>query len=52
MIAYGTSYSVPVPRVSQESKNIYEQYVLRGLNGAGSPTANDQAVYQQYVSMM
>jgi len=44
-----SSYRVEPPQVTEQSLNIYEQYVSRGLHGAGPPTDHDLRIYEQYV---
>ena len=43
------SFCVEPPKVCEQSLDIYEQYVSRGIHGAGPPTDHDLEIYRQYV---
>jgi hypothetical protein len=49
MLPADSSYSVAPPHVSDQSRDIYRQYVNRSLLGAGEPTDWDMLIYKQYV---
>ncbi|ODM99498.1 Polyphosphoinositide phosphatase [Orchesella cincta] len=45
-----SSFSVTPPKVSRLSRDIYKNYVNRGIDGASSPGTRDMSVYSRYVA--
>jgi hypothetical protein len=45
-----SSFRVTPPTVSRVSRDIYRNYVRRGIEGATKPTPRDLTTYSRYVS--
>lgn len=45
-----TCFEVATPKVSKESKLIYEKYINVGKSGGYYPNSNDILLYENYVS--
>ena len=48
LFALDSIYSVEPPNVSARSRDVYAEYVRRGVEGAREPSAQTRKLYQQY----